>query len=165
MDYQYILSTIEDDIQESEESTDTDNTTTADDINMLQTVKTQSGDRGYILRDILYTDLLEIYIDIYSKNSSHKKWYKLFFFIVVIGAFIAIITTSIVAMFMIMNMDKSTAQIVATAIASLGSMLSALIVLPKIIAKHLFPKDEESHILEMVKNMQLNDSNIRDHQK
>ena len=37
-----------------------------------------------------------------------------------------------------------------------------IIVLPKIIAEHLFPVDEEQNMLEMVKKMQENDANIRD---
>lgn len=36
------------------------------------------------------------------------------------------------------------------------------IVLPKIIAKHLFPTNEDEQMIELVKNMQVNDSNIRD---
>lgn len=163
-DYQNILDAISGDLKSEENAAD--NRTTAADSNMMQTVKAQSADDSeYKVRDTLYSELLKKYIQIYDKNNSQKRIYKIIFFIVVIIAFGAIITTSIVAMFMIMNMDKSTAQIVATAIASLGSMLSALIVLPKIIAEHLFPKDEETHILDMVKNMQMNDSNIRDHQK
>ena len=43
-----------------------------------------------------------------------------------------------------------------------AGMLSSVIVLPKIIAEHLFPTNEDEHMIEMVKNMQMNDAKIRD---
>ena len=44
---------------------------------------------------------------------------------------------------------------------SVAGMVSSLIIIPKIIAEHLFPVDEESNMLDMVKSMQENDSRIR----
>lgn len=42
-----------------------------------------------------------------------------------------------------------------------AGIISALVVLPKIIAEHLFPVDEESNMLKMVQSMQDNDASIR----
>lgn len=165
-DYQHILNEIEDDIQETESNSVTDNRTIANDVNMVRTVQSQTrNETEYQLRDALYSELLDKYIDIYETNSNQKQKYKKVFFIVVLFMFIAIVVVSIIFMFLVITLDKSIAQIITVALGSFGSMLSAMIVLPKIIAKHLFPKDEESHILEMVKNMQINDSKIREYQK
>ncbi len=42
-----------------------------------------------------------------------------------------------------------------------ASTVSALIILPKIIAEHLFPKNEDENMIGLVKEMQKNDSEIR----
>lgn len=46
-------------------------------------------------------------------------------------------------------------------VVNIGGIISALVILPKIIAQHLFPTDEERNMLKMVRNMQDNDSKIR----
>jgi len=46
-------------------------------------------------------------------------------------------------------------------IGGFSGILSALLIIPKIIAEHLFPKDEDTNMIGMVKNMQLNDTGIR----
>lgn len=56
------------------------------------------------------------------------------------------------------NMDISAAF---TALGSAGSLVTALAIIPKIIAEHLFPADEDKDMISLVKNMQLNDSEIR----
>ena len=44
---------------------------------------------------------------------------------------------------------------------AVSGILSAIIVIPKIIAEHLFLKDEDGNMIDMVKNMQQNDTGIR----
>lgn len=164
--YKNILSAIEGDIEEESgsSSSGSDNTTTADDTNMLRTVKMQFDDeREYRERDKLYSVLLNNYIDIYVENSKAKRKYKSCFFWMVSAAFIIIIICSSVTICRIMEMDASTAQVAAVAIGSFGSIISALVVIPKIIAEHLFPKNDETHMIDMVKNMQINDSKIREY--
>lgn len=164
--YKNILSAIEGDIEEESgsSSSGSDNTTTADDAIMLRTVKMQFDyEREYRERDRLYSVLLGNYINIYNRNSKDKRVYKIIFFIMVSIAFMAIIIFSSVAICRIMKMDASAAQVAAVAIGSFGSIISALVVIPKIIAEHLFPKNDETHMIDMVKNMQINDSKIREY--
>lgn len=50
-------------------------------------------------------------------------------------------------------------------IGSVAGIVSSLIVLPKIIAEHLFPTDEDRNMNEFLKSMQENDSAIRNYFK
>ena len=51
---------------------------------------------------------------------------------------------------------------IGAAIASAIGIVSAIIVLPSTIAEHLFPKDEESHLIKIVENMQKHDLVIKE---
>lgn len=52
-----------------------------------------------------------------------------------------------------------------TIIGSVAGIISSLVVLPKIIAEHLFPTDEDRNMNEILKSMQENDSAIRNYFK
>lgn len=54
---------------------------------------------------------------------------------------------------------------VGVVISALAGMISAFIVIPKIIAEHLFPADEDANMIAMVKSMQENDAKIRTYLK
>lgn len=118
-------------------------------------------DEEYSNRNRLYTLLLETYIANYRRKEKIKGVYKCIFFIVTIILFIGIVVSGIIGIILLsMHGDGSLAN-VGIAIANIAGIISTLIVLPKIIAEHLFPTNEESNMLEMVKNMQNNDSEIR----
>lgn len=116
----------------------------------------------YKQRDEVYTDLLKEYLNSYKSKMKCKQRMKVAFFIITIIAFGAII-----ALFGIVIINASINGIsnvsdIATVLGSVASVLSALIAIPKIIAVHLFPTDEETNHVLMIKNMQQNDSRIRD---
>lgn len=50
---------------------------------------------------------------------------------------------------------------VLSILGGLGTTISAIMVIPKIIAKHLFPYDEDANMISMVEKMQVNDNFIR----
>jgi hypothetical protein len=115
----------------------------------------------YNKRNRLYTQLLETYIDYYRKKEKHKGIYKCIFFIVTIFLFVVITVGSITSMVLLSIYGDGSLANVGIAIANIVTIISTIIVLPKIIAEHLFPTNEAENMLEMVKNMQYNDSNIR----
>jgi hypothetical protein len=115
----------------------------------------------YNKRNKLYTQLLETYIDNYGKKEARKGTYKHVFFIVTILLFVVITVGSIVSMILLSIYGNGSLANVGIAIANIVTIISTIIVLPKIIAEHLFPTNEAENMLEMVKNMQYNDSNIR----
>lgn len=118
-------------------------------------------DEEYNNRNRLYTQLLGIYIENYKQKEKTKGIYKCIFFIITLLLFLGIIVCGLIGIVALSVFGDENLANVGIAIANIAGIVSALIVLPRIIAEHLFPTDEESNMLEMVKNMQDNDSNIR----
>lgn len=120
--------------------------------------------KQYDARDVAYTDLLLDYIKSYNSKRKWNTWYKLAFFIISMLAFAVIIGGSIVALIIaaLKISDAAVWSVIAVAISGVASTISSIIVLPKIIANHLFPTEEDKNMIDMVKNMQRNDSGIRD---
>ena len=76
-----------------------------------------------------------------------------------------IVVVSLIALITIARKETTSLSDVAVVLSSMAGIISAIIILPKIIAEHLFPTNEDEHMIEMVKNMQVNDSKIRSHFK
>lgn len=115
----------------------------------------------YTKRDMQYTRLLDIYIDLYTKQSKAKAIYKGIFFAVTMLCLIGLIGGSLYAVLHLVCKGSATLADVGAVLGCIAGAISALIILPQIIAEHLFPKDDAQNILTMVKNMQDNDSSIR----
>lgn len=131
-------------------------------LNMAIDSQSQRQDEEYDKRNKLYTQLLRTYIDNYSTKEKTKRIYKLIFFIVTMFLFFGIISVCLVGIILLSITNNGQLADAGIAIADIVGIISALIILPRIIAEHLFPANEESNMLEMVKNMQDNDANIRD---
>ena len=151
------LKTIYEDEQVSKEKV------SANDTDLLDTAKKdyQSLDPEYISRNRIYTQLLESYFHDSKSKSRAKRWYKLIFYITTLLCFVGIITISLYALLVVARKETATVADAGTVLGSIAGIVSSLIILPKIIAEHLFPKDDDSHMISMVKNMQQNDSQIR----
>ncbi len=115
----------------------------------------------YDRRDFLYADLLDKYIQSYKSKTAWNKGYKLVFFVISMLVFTAIIAVSLVALYIVAKRDNHSPSDIATVLSSMVGIVSSIIVLPRIIAEHLFPTNEDGNMIDMVKNMQLNDSKIR----
>lgn len=133
------------------------------DENLNSAVASQSIDQDieYDKRNNLYTDLLNNYIQVYRSKEKVKSIYKAIFFVVTMILFCGIVITCLISMIMLSIYGDGNLANVGIAISNVAGIVSTLIVLPKIIAEHLFPVNEESNMIGMVKNMQDNDANIR----
>lgn len=120
--------------------------------------------KQYDKRDYLYSKLLANYIEAYDKKSQHNKVYKAIFFGVILFIFIGLIVTSVVILFLIARKSTTSVADVALVVSGIAGIISAIIALPKIIAEHLFPTNEDENMIDMVKSMQQNDSSIRSSQ-
>lgn len=138
----------------------------SDELMIDQTKKENSGfGTQYDKRDKIYTDLLDKYKSQFESKSNWNKIYKLIFYIVAMVAFIGIIAVSMYIIYIVAAKGDGSISDVAVVVGSTSGIISAIIVLPKIIAEHLFPTDEHSHMINMVQNMQVNDSRIRSSKK
>ncbi len=134
----------------------------ATDASLLSAIRAQKDDDPqYHARNKLYTKLLESYLSSFYSKDRCKKVYKLVFFIIVMLFFIIIISSCLISINNISIKETTTYADLGVIIASFSGILSALFVIPKIIAEHLFPSNEDSSMIDMVKNMQLNDTEIR----
>lgn len=116
----------------------------------------------YNKRNLLYSTLLEKYISIYERKEKAKAGYKCVFFWITIVLFVAIVGSCLYSIIMLQTSTNSDLTNIGVALTNVAGIISTIIILPRIIADHLFPTNEESNMLEMVKNMQDNDANIRD---
>lgn len=157
--YKDLLESIDKLLQENK-----DNPFEAEDekLNIAIAVQKRNEDEEYDKRNELYTELLKSYIYVYNGKEKAKAIYKGIFFTVTMILFFGIIALCIGSMMAVaVRGDGSIADIVI-AFSSIAGIISTLIILPKIIAEHLFPADEESKMISMVRSMQDNDANIRD---
>ena len=156
--YRALLETLHDTLQGNSEKT-----IEVSDERLNTTIVSQSKeqDKEYIHRNELYTQLLEMYIFNYNKKEKVKGIYKLIFFIVTIALFVGIVTCGLIGIVKLSIYSNNNLANVGIAIANIAGIISALMILPKIIEEHLFPTNEESNMLKMVRNMQDNDTNIR----
>ena len=117
----------------------------------------------YEKRDESYTLLLDDYIESSKSKTSWNKVYKCIFFSVTMLILIALVAFPIAVTIIIVVKEQSNLVVdIAALVGSIIGIISAIIVLPKIIAQHLFPTNEDEHMIELVKNMQVNDSKIRE---
>ena len=90
-------------------------------------------------RNEYYSLLVKKIID----NNDATQIIKYIFFGIVCLVFIAVSIIGIISILIIAKKDTMTNSDIGVAITGFGSVLSSIIVLPKIIAKHLFPENSE----------------------
>lgn len=161
-----------DDFDDSFEDDDSSNTETskekseeiADESLLVSATKQSKEDKTeYEKRDESYTLLLDDYIESSKSKTAWNKVYKCIFFSVTMLILVALVAFPIAVTIIIVVKEQSNLVVdIAALVGSIIGIISAIIVLPKIIAQHLFPTNEDEHMIELVKNMQVNDSKIRE---
>ena len=119
-------------------------------------------------RDSQYTEFLQQAIKNYTQSADANRQYKNVFFWVVITALGLIVLSGVVAIILISSrataskVFSATALVVnlSTLLGAVGSIISAIIILPRIIAEYLFNKDEHQHIIDLIKGFQTHDETI-----
>lgn len=153
-----VLSQIKDDITEKNKQS-----TALKDFALVQNFEEERSKNGkdYDQRNHLYSELLEKYILSYESKAKCNRIYKMIFFIVSLVVFFGIIFSSFICLFIVVNKSNSSLADISVVGGAIASVISSIIILPKIIAEHLFPTNEDENMIDMVKNMQVNDSRIR----
>lgn len=135
--------------------------TNDENLNLATVSQYREQDEEYNSRNRLYTELLGKYIAIYEKKERAKTVYKGIFFAVTILLFFGIEACCLIGIVYLSIRGNSNWENVGLIIGNAAGIVSTLIILPKIIAEHLFPTNEENNMIDMVKNMQDNDASIR----
>lgn len=134
-----------------------------EDSHWAETAEKEHGEywKQYNIRDELYTLMLQQYLEEHKSKARHNKWYKGIFFFVTILILLVLVGAPMAAMILIAMKERIELADIALVISGLGGIITSIIVLPKIIAEHLFPTDEDQNMIELVKKMQDNDAEIR----
>lgn len=130
-------------------------------LNLASALQHREQDEEYDRRNQLYTELLGKYISIYEKKERTKAKYKCVFFVSTMVLFLGIEVCCLIGMVALSIKGSQDWSNVGLIIGNVAGIVSTLIILPKIIAEHLFPTNEENNMIDMVKNMQDNDASIR----
>lgn len=110
-------------------------------------------------RDVYYSALVKDIV----KNNRTGQVLKCIFFSVVCLVFSFICIFGLLIIFNISKKETVTYSDVSIAIAGFGSVLSSIIVLPTIIAKHLFPENSEMVRFAFIKeNQKLDQAYLED---
>lgn len=110
-------------------------------------------------RDIYYSALVKDIV----KNNRTVQVLKCIFFGIVCLIFALICVFGVLIIYNISMKNDITYSDIGVAITGFGSVLSSIIVLPKIIAKHLFPENSEQVRFNFIKdNQRLDQSFIED---
>lgn len=115
----------------------------------------------YKRRDVLYSDMLQHYLEAHKSKAKSNKRFKFFFFWITMLILMALVGAPIAAMIIFALKSQIGYKEIALVISGIPGIISAIIVLPKIIAEHLFPTNEDSNMIDLVKKMQDNDAEIR----
>lgn len=101
-------------------------------------------------RNVYYSELVKKII----KNNDDTQIIKYIFFSIVCLVFISVSIIGVCAILIIAKKDNISNADIGIAITGFGSVLSSIIVLPKIIAKHLFPENSEKVRFDFVSQNQ-----------
>lgn len=101
-------------------------------------------------RDVYYSALVK---DIIRDNRTGQVL-KCIFFCVICVVLLYTCLFGTVIVYIIAKKEQVSATDIAALIAGLGSIISSILVLPKIIAKHLFPEDSEKGRFDFIKASQ-----------
>ena len=107
-------------------------------------------------------EFLNNFVELQNKKEKQKLWFKRIFFSVIMFLFIALLFTPIVLMFLFRELVTSV-SILITIVTSFAELISAIIVLPKIIAEYLFNKGEEEAVYRILEKMQEINEKKHDH--
>lgn len=91
------------------------------------------------------------------KNNRTSQILKLIFFIIVCFAFLGICIVGSIVVIIIAIKNEISIEDLGVAATGFGSILTSIIVLPQIIAKHLFPENSEEVRFGFIKENQKND--------
>lgn len=121
-----------------------------------------SDEDQVVQRNMAYSYFLNTYIQHYSKKNSAQNRMKSFFFWTIMGILVLITGVSIVLMIILITNGNMSYIDIAQLGTVVAGFITAFIVLPKVIANHLFPSREEDNTAKIFSQMFKYDQQIRE---
>lgn len=91
-------------------------------------------------------------VDLLKNRETQKSRFKLWFFIIIMAVFVILCLSPFVILFLFRNIITNQSLIV-TIIGTLTEILTAIIVLPKIIANYLFNLNEDKEYFNLISDL------------
>lgn len=110
----------------------------------------KEDDNDFKNRNKQYTELIKNYSQTFKERQDVKKDLKYKFFYIVMISYVMVLISSIGILIAVLCVASNSIPLI---IGSAGTLITSIIGIPTIIANNLFPKDEDSNIVEMTKEM------------
>ena len=110
----------------------------------------KEDDNDFKNRNKQYTELIKNYSQSFKERQDVKKNLKYKFFYFVMISYVIVLISSIGILIAVLCVTPNSIPLI---IGSAGTLITSIIGIPTIIANNLFPKDEDSNIVEMTKEM------------
>lgn len=108
---------------------------------------------SFFKMDVEFGRFLENFVNNQNTKEKQKKWFKIIFFTVIMLLMIFIVISPFV-MVLVFRKQMTDVTLLGAIIASLVELVSAILVLPKIIAEYLFNKAEDANMMKIIESMQ-----------
>lgn len=112
-------------------------------------------------RDELYINHIRNYTVSYNKRVKGQFVMKWIFFIVIMLVLIGLVLGTVLCILLVLKRDNTTINDVSIVGTAMAGVISAFIVLPRVIAKNLFPTTEDDRSAEIFKSVIENDMELR----
>ena len=97
--------------------------------------------------------LIEKFVDHYEKRCKQNRVLRVIFFVLSFLSLLAIICVFSAVAILASSKETINVEAVISIIGSGATMLTSILVLPKMVGKNLFPEKEDNEILNFVKQM------------
>ncbi len=112
-------------------------------------------------RNKVYSEITQEYLNAYSNNQNYKSKMKVAFFSIIM-VLMCILTIGCIASIIIVACNNSfNLDFITVCVTSGVTIISSLIAIPLIIAKYLFPLNEDQNLNNMIRAMMVNDNYLR----
>ena len=112
-------------------------------------------------RDDLYISHIRNYVVNYNKRAKGQTKMKWVFFVVIMALLFGLVSGTIVAILIISCKKDISLNDFTVVGTSMAGVISAFIILPKVIAKNLFPTTEDDRSAEIFQSVIANDMELR----
>lgn len=110
--------------------------------------------KNYLEVDIQFKKFLSNFVANQNKKDTQKRRLKGFFFAIIMLSFFILMISPILVFYLIVKTPISDTSAIVAIISVLIELVSAILILPKIIAEYLFDKEEDKNMMDLIKNMQ-----------
>ncbi len=121
----------------------------------------ESDLRSIERRSRTYSNYLNEYINHFKEKSKQQRGMKIAFFVVILVLLAAVVCGSIAVFIVVATKKDVSVADIATLISATGGLISAFIILPKVIAINLFPQKEEDITADLFEKMFDHDMQLR----